>query len=115
MEKWIEHLVDTETPVATERVEDADTAIKHELEDMRYAQKAGLTTTKPETTFEETWNTIGDVWCDPPCPNSREAGEHEDDDKEYPELGKLSEDEEPGWVMGTISKTAEYRMDHVWH
>jgi len=38
-------------------------------------------------------------------------GEDEDDDEHDPELVKLSEDDEPGWVMGTISKTVQHRME----
>ena len=38
--------------MARKRVEDAKTAIKKEQDDMRNAEKAGLTTTKPETSFE---------------------------------------------------------------
>jgi hypothetical protein len=37
-----------------------------------------------------------------------EAGEDEDD--EEIQQGKLSEDDEPGWVMGTITKTVQQRM-----
>jgi len=41
--------------------------------------------------------------------------EQNGEDKEYyeddTELGKLSDDEEPGWVMGTISKTVQHRLE----
>jgi len=30
------------------------------------------------------------------------------DDNHDPELGKLSEDDEPGWVIGNISKTVQH-------
>ena len=40
-----------------------------------------------------------------------EDGEDEDDDEEDSELGKLSNDDEPGWVMGTISKTVQHCME----
>jgi len=29
--------------------------------------------------------------------------------------GKLGEDDEPSWVMGTISETVQYRMEHFRH
>ena len=50
--------------MARKRVEDAATAIKHKQDDMRNAEKAGLTTTKPETTVEEMLNAIGETLSD---------------------------------------------------
>ena len=41
--------------------------------------------------------------------NNEEDGEDEQDEEDA-KLGKLSEDDEPGWVMGTISKTAQHHM-----
>jgi len=41
-----------------------------------------------------------------------EDGEHEDD--EETEQGKLSEDDEPSWVMGTINKTVQQLMQRFW-
>jgi len=38
-------------------------------------------------------------------------GADEDEDEEDTELGKLSEVDEPGWVMGKISKTVQHRME----
>jgi hypothetical protein len=40
-----------------------------------------------------------------------EDEEIEDDDES--EQGKLSEDDEPGWVKGTINKTVQQRMASV--
>jgi len=40
-EEWIEDYVDRETAVARKRVQDADTAIIQEQEDMRYAETVG--------------------------------------------------------------------------
>ena len=110
-EKWIEDYAERETAVARKRVEDAQSAIKQEQEEMRNAEKAGLTTTKPETTFEEMLNSIGDSLSDHASSDDGEDGEDEDDDEEDPELGKLSEDDEPGWVKGPISKTVQNRME----
>jgi hypothetical protein len=39
-----------------------------------------------------------------PCSEGEDIWEDNADDKEDPELGKMSEVEEPGWVMSTISK-----------
>ena len=54
---------------------------------------------------------IGDSLSDLASSENGEDGEDEDDDEEDTELGKLSEDDEPGWVMGTISKTVQHGME----
>jgi len=107
----IEGYVERETAVAGKRVEDAETAINKEQDDMRNAEMAGLTTTKPETTFEEMLNAIIYSLSDHASSNHGEDEEGEDDDEEHPALGKLSKDDEPGWVMGRITKTEQYRME----
>ena len=65
----------------------------------------------PEQSFEEQMNAIGDSMRDLASSDAEQNGE----DKEYyeddTELGKLSDDEEPGWVMGTISKTVQHRLE----
>ena len=103
--------MERETAVASKRVEDAETAIKQTQDDMGNAEKAGLTTTKPERTFEEMLNAIGDRQIYLASSNNGENGEDEDDDEDDPAGGKLSEDDEPRWVRGTISKTVQYRME----
>lgn len=40
-----------------------------------------------------------------------EADTDEDNNEDDQELGKLNEDNEPSWVMGTISKLGQYRME----
>jgi hypothetical protein len=52
---------------------------------------------------------IGDSLSDLASSNNGEDGEDEDDEKI--EQGKLSEDDDPGWVMGTITKTVQQRME----
>ena len=47
--------------MARKQVDDAETVIMQEPEDMRNAEKAGLTPRKPEKTCEEMLNAIGDV------------------------------------------------------
>ena len=37
--------------------------------------------------------------------------DEEDEDDEETEQGKLSEDDERGWVMGTMTKTVQQRME----
>jgi len=111
MEIWIEEYVERETAVARKQVEDAQTAFEQAQEELRNAENTGLTTTKPETTFEQMLNAIGDSPSDLVSSDDGEDGEDEDDDEDNLELGKLSEDDEPGWGMGTISKTVQHRME----
>jgi len=113
-EKWIEDCVERETAVARKRVEDAEIAIEQQQDDMRNAEKAGLTITKPEKTFQKMLNAIGDSLSDLARSDNQEDGEDEDDDEGDPAEGKLSEDHEPGWMMSTISQTVQYRMERFW-
>jgi len=110
-EEWVEDYVDRVTAVARKWVEDAETALKQQQEDMRNAEKAGLTTTKHETTFEEIWNPIEDDLSDLASTNAGVDGQDEVDVEENAEWGKLSEHDESGWVMGTISSMIQCRMD----
>jgi len=103
-DNWIGDSVDRETSVARKGVEDTETAIEQEQEDMGNAEKAGLTTTKPVTTFEEMLNAIGVSLSDLASSDDREDGEVENDDDDDPDVGRLSVDDEPSWVMGTIPK-----------
>jgi len=52
---------------------------------------------------------IGDSLSDLASSDDGEDGD--DEDEEETELGKLSEDDEPAWVMGSISKTVQQRME----
>jgi len=110
-EECVENSVEREIAVGRKGVEDAETAIEQAQEEMRNAENAGLTTTKPETTFEEMLNAIGDGLNDLACSDDGEDVEDEDDDEDNPELGKHGADDEPGWVMGTICKTVQHRME----
>jgi len=103
--KWIEEFVERETAVARKRVQDAGTAMMQELKDMTTA------TGKRETTFEEMLNAIGDSLSNLASFDDEQDGEDKEDDEVDAELGKLSYDDEPGWVMGTISRTVQYHMD----
>ena len=78
--KWIEDYVDRETTVARTWVQDAEAAIMQEKEHLRNVEKAWSTTTKPETTFEEMLNAIGDSLTDHASSEDQEDGEDEDDD-----------------------------------
>lgn len=50
-------------------------------------------------------NALGDSLSDVARSND---GEVDEEDKE---LGKLSDNDEPGWVMGTVSKTLQQCME----
>jgi hypothetical protein len=82
-------------------------------EDMRNVEKARCTTRIPEKTFHRMLNAIGDSQSNYSSSNNAADGELMDDDQEDSELGKLSKDEEPGRVMGTISKMVEHRMESL--
>ena len=88
--------MDRETAVAKKRVQDAKTAIMQEQEDMRNVEKAPLTTTKPAKIFQETVFAIGDSLSDRGSSYYEDNGEDEEEDEDETELGKLSEDDEPG-------------------
>jgi hypothetical protein len=107
-EKWIQDYVERETAVARKRVEDAEAAVQQEQDDMTHAEIAGLTPREPEKTFEEMMAAIGDSLSHLASSDDGEDGEDEDEETE---LGKLSEDVEPGWVMGTIFKMVQQLME----
>jgi len=102
--------VERETAVARKRVQDAETAI---MQDMTTAETGGTTTGMPETTFEEMLNAIGDSVSDLASSDDEQDGEDEEDDEEDTELGKPSDDDEPGWVIGTITKTVQHCMQSI--
>jgi len=56
---------------------------------------------------------IGDSLRDLASSDDQDNGEDEDD--EDTEVGKLREDDEPGWVVGTISKIVQQHMRRFWH
>ena len=87
--------MERETAVPSKRVQDAETAIMQELKDMTTAESVGATTRNAETTFEEMLNAIRDSLSNLACSNNEQDGEDKDDD-DNTELGKLSDDDEPG-------------------
>jgi hypothetical protein len=64
---------------------------------------------QPEKTFEKMLVASGDSLGD--LVSSHDGEEREDEDDEETEQGKLSEDDEPGWVMGTITKMGQQRLE----
>jgi len=111
-EKWIEDYVERETAGARKRVDDTEAAVQQEQDNMTHAEIAGLTSTEPKKRFEEMLVAIGDSLSDLASSDNGEDGEDEDD--EETEQGKLSEDDEPGWVMDTITKPVQQRIDRFW-
>ena len=76
-----------------------------------YRYAAARWRTRPYTTFEEMSHATGDslgVLANSDEEQDREDKEYDEDDTE---LGKLSDDDEPGSVMGTISKTVQHRLE----
>jgi hypothetical protein len=65
--------------VASKRLQDAETAIIQEQENMDNVENAQSTTTKPETTYTETLNTIRDRLSDRASSNDEEYGEGENE------------------------------------
>jgi hypothetical protein len=113
-EQWIGDFLERETAVARKRGQDAQTAMMQELNDMTTTYILGPTTGKPEMTFEEMLNTIGDRLRDLASCDDKQDRDDKEDDEEDSELGKLGDDDEPGWVRGTLSKTVQLRRDCFW-
>ena len=76
---------------------------------MIHAEIARLTSREPEKMFEEMLVAIGDSLSDLASSDDGENREVEDDEEN--EQGKLNVDNEPGRVMGTITKTVQQRME----
>jgi len=110
-EKWIEDYVERGAAVARKRVQAAETAIMQELNNITTVENVGATAGKPETTFQEMLNAIRDSRSDLASSHDEQDGEDVEDDEDDTELCKLSDDDEPGWVMGTISKMGQHRME----
>jgi len=110
-ETWIKDYVERKATVARKWVEDAKTVIMQEQEDIRTGEKAGLTTRGPENMFQEKMVAIRDSLSDLARSLIEEVGEDMED--KDTELGKLSEDDEPGRVMGTICQTGLQHLERM--
>jgi len=107
--KWIEDYGEREKAGPRKRVEDAEAGIQEEQDDMTHVEIAGLTSREPKKTFQVMLVAIRDSLSDLISSDDGEDGEEEDD--EDTEQGNLSEDDEPGWVLGTITKTVQQCME----
>ena len=76
---------------------------------MTHAEITRFTSREPEKTFEAMLVVIGNCLTDFAGSDNGENGEDEDDAGTV--QGKLSEDDEPGWVMGTITSTVLQPME----
>jgi len=56
-------------------------------------------------------NAIGDSLSDHASSYHGSHGEDENDEEELSEQGQLSKDDDPGWVMGTTSKSVQHHME----
>jgi len=56
-------------------------------------------------------NALGDSLGDLASSNDDEDGSDEEYDTQATELGKLGENKEPGWVMGTMYKPVQHRIE----
>jgi hypothetical protein len=110
-EKLIEDYVQRETTLGRKRVRDAETAIIQKMKDMTSAKCECATTGKPRITCQEMLKAIGYRLSDLVISDEEQDVKEEEDDEEDTELGKLSADDEPGWAMGTISKSVQHRME----
>jgi hypothetical protein len=54
---------------------------------------------------------IGDSLSDLASSDDEQDGEDDEDDDADTELGEHSDEDEPGWVMGKISKTVHHSME----
>jgi hypothetical protein len=76
---------------------------------MRSAESGGLTSRERGKTIEQMLDAFGASLSD----FARSDDLEDVEDNEDTELGNLGEDDEPGWVMGTISKTVQQRTESV--
>jgi hypothetical protein len=74
-----------------------------ELKDMTTVENAGATSGTAETKFEELWNAIGYSLHSLTRSDDHHNEEYEEIDAVDREHGKLSNDDEPGWVTCTLS------------
>jgi len=62
------------------------------------------------------WNMLNTIWDslnELACSDDEQHGEDKEEDQDDTELGKLSDDEEPGLAMTTMSKTVQHCIESV--
>jgi len=108
-EKWIEDYVERETAGVRKQVEEVKAVVQQEQDDMTHAEMVGLTSTESEKMFEEMLVAIGHSLSE--LASSNDGEDVEDEDDEETDQGKLSDDDKPRWVMGTITNTVQHGME----
>jgi len=111
-EKWVEEYDETDTTGATKRVQDAVAAVQQQQEDTKKAENDRSTNREPEMTFQEIMDDIGDSLSD--YASSNDGADRADENDEQTEQGQLRNDDEPSWVMGSVSKMVQQRMEKFW-
>ena len=101
-EKWIKDYVGRETAGARKQVEDAEAVVHQAHEDIDYAKTAGLISREHKRMFEVMLVAIGQTLI---VLSSVDHVKHGEDEDEEIEQGTHSEDDEPGWVTETTTKT----------
>jgi len=91
--------------VARQQVHSAEKVTIQKHDDISNAESVGSTSAMPQEPVLEMLNAIGDSLSDRASSDDEEHSDDAEDDEEDRELGKLSQNDEPGWVMGTISNT----------
>lgn len=94
--------MDRETAVARKWVEDSEIAIRHEQEDKRQAENAELTIRKPKNPFQKILNTLGDSVSNYEGSDNEQDGENKEEPKVDTQLGKMSKDDESGFVKNKL-------------
>jgi len=92
------------------QVQDAAAVVQQAPEDMNHTQNPGLRTGAPEMTYEEMQLAMSDCLSHHACSDD---AEDEEDDDEHIEQGKLGEGDEPGCMIGKMSKMVEQHMQRV--
>jgi hypothetical protein len=82
-------------------------------DDTRKPENTGLPNTEFQKIFQEMIVPIGNSLSELVSSDHGDDGEDEAD--EETEQGQLSEDDNPSWVMGTITKTAQQCTEWFWH
>jgi len=78
---------------------------------MTHAEMVGLTTTESEQTLVDMLVVIGYSLSDFASSDNGEDGE--DKDVKETDQGKISNDDEPGWAVRTITKAVQQHMETV--
>jgi hypothetical protein len=88
--------------------------LMQKLEHKGNVEMGGSRTTKPEITFQAISNAVGYSLSDLERSQDQQDWEDKDNDEKDSGHGKLIQDDEPRWSMGTISTMVPHRMERIW-